>query len=166
MAQGPYSTGPFRQTSYAVPPYGSAVDPRATEGTIGRRLFAYLVDLVMIALFTVVLWVVIGLVGIVTFGLGWALYAVLPLSAIIYSAITVGGSAQSTIGMRMLGMRVVDAHTGGPVGMLIAAVHALLFYVAAGTFVLLCVDVLIGMARGDRRMGHDLLAGVTLVRAA
>ncbi len=162
MAQGPYSTGPYGNPGYA----GPAVDPRWTEGAIGRRFFAYLIDLVMIAIFTVVLWFVIGLVGIVTFGLGWVLYAILPLSAVIYSAITVGGSAQSTIGMRIFGLRVIDAATGGRVGMLVAAVHALLFYLAAGTFVLLCVDVLVGMARADRRMGHDLLAGVTLVRSS
>jgi uncharacterized RDD family membrane protein YckC len=165
MAQGPYSTGPHGQPGYAGPS-GPAADPRWTEGAIGRRFFAYLIDLVMIAIFTVVLWFVIGLVGIVTFGLGWVLYAILPLSAVIYSAITVGGSAQSTIGMRMFGLRVVDAATGGRVGMLVAAVHALLFYLAAGTFVLLCIDVLVGMARADRRMGHDLLAGVTLVRSS
>jgi uncharacterized RDD family membrane protein YckC len=162
MVQGPYSTGSHGNAGAA----GAAVDPRWTEGAIGRRLFAYLIDLVMIAMFTVVLWFVIGLVGIVTFGLGWVLYALLPLSAVIYSAITVGGRAQSTIGMRMLGLRVVDAATSGPVGMLVAAVHALLFYLAAGTFVLLCLDVLVGMARADRRMAHDILAGVTLVRSS
>jgi uncharacterized RDD family membrane protein YckC len=165
MAQGPFSTGPHGHPGYAGAA-GPAIDPRWAEGAIGRRLFAYLVDLVMIAIFTVVLWFVIGLVGVVTFGLGWVLYAILPLSAVIYSAITVGGPAQSTIGMRMLGLRVVDAATGGPVGMLVAAVHALLFYLAAGTFVLLCLDVLVGMARADRRMGHDLLAGVMLVRSS
>ena len=165
MAQGPYSSGAQGQPGYAGAS-GPAVDPRWTEGTIGRRFFAYLIDLVMIAIFTVVLWFVIGLVGIVTLGLGWVLYAILPLSAVIYSAITVGGPAQSTIGMRIFGLRVVDAATGGRVGMLVAAVHALLFYLAAGTFVLLCVDVLVGMARADRRMGHDILSGVVLVRAA
>jgi uncharacterized RDD family membrane protein YckC len=166
MAQGPYSSGPYQQPGYGGPAYGPGVDPRWTEGAIGRRFFAYLIDLVMIAIFTVILWFVIGLVGVVTFGLGWVLYAILPLSAVIYSAITVGGSHQSTIGMRMLGLRVADALSGGPVGMLTAAVHALLFYLAAGTFVLLCLDVLVGIARADRRMGHDLLAGVVLVRSS
>ena len=36
--------------------------------------------------------------------------------------------------------------------------------VAAGTFVLWAVDVVIGMMRADRRLGHDLFTGVTLVR--
>jgi uncharacterized RDD family membrane protein YckC len=166
MAQGPYSSGPYQQPGYGGPAYGPGVDPRWTEGAIGRRFLAYLIDLVMIAIFTVILWFVIGLVGVVTFGLGWVLYAILPLSAVIYSAITVGGSHQSTIGMRMLGLRVAEGSSGGPVGMLTAAVHALLFYLAAGTFVLLCLDVVVGIARSDRRMGHDLLAGVVLVRSS
>ena len=49
--------------------------------------------------------------------------------------------------------------------MITAAVHALLFYVAAGTFVLWVLDVVIGFARSDRRLGHDLILGVMLVRA-
>jgi hypothetical protein len=48
--------------------------------------------------------------------------------------------------------------------MLTAAVHALLFYVAAGTFVLWLLDLFLGVARSDRRLGHDLLTGVVLVR--
>src|SRR4029078_2067335 len=99
-----------------------------------------------------------------SFGLGGSLLPIRPASAIIYNAITIGGPRQSTIGMRMMGLRVVDAATGGAVGMVTAAVHALLFYVAAGTFVLWLLDLFLGFARSDRRLGHDLLAGVVLVR--
>ena len=136
-----------------------------TEGTLSRRFFAYLIDLLMIVLFSTFLSVVIAVIGLLTFGLGWSLFAVLPASAIIYNAITVGGPRQSTIGMRMMGLRVVDATRGGPVSMLTAAVHALLFYVAAGTFVLWLLDLFLGFARSDRRLGHDLLTGVVLVRS-
>jgi uncharacterized RDD family membrane protein YckC len=136
-----------------------------TEGTLSRRFFAYLIDLLMIVLFSTFLSVVIAVIGLLTFGLGWSLFAILPASAIIYNAITIGGPRQSTIGMRMMGLRVVDATTGGPVGMLTAAVHALLFYVAAGTFVLWVLDLFLGVARSDRRLGHDLLTGVVLVRS-
>ena len=47
---------------------------------------------------------------------------------------------------------------------LTAAVHALLFYVAIGTLLLWIVDVGLGLVRGDRRMGHDILVGLALVR--
>jgi uncharacterized RDD family membrane protein YckC len=66
--------------------------------------------------------------------------------------------------MRMMGLKVVDAGSGVPVDKITAAVHALLFYVAAGTFVLWAIDIVVGMARADRRLGHDLITGVALVR--
>ena len=84
--------------------------------------------------------------------------------AIVYNALTISGRAQSTIGMRMPGLKVVDAGSGGPVDMIAAAVHALLFYLAAGTFVLWAIDILFGMMRADRRLGHDLITGVRFVR--
>jgi len=132
---------------------------------LGRRFVGYLVDLVVIAILMAVFWVLVGLLGLVTFGIGWLLFALVPLTAIIYNAATVGGPHQATIGMRFAGLRVLDASTGGRPSMLQAAVHALLFYVAASTAGLLLVaDILIGFFRGDRRVGHDLLSGVTLVR--
>jgi uncharacterized RDD family membrane protein YckC len=65
--------------------------------------------------------------------------------------------------MRAAGLRVVDSGTGGRVGFLAAAVHALLFYVAMGT-TLLIVDILIGLFRNDSRMGRDLVTGIAMVR--
>lgn len=148
------------------PPYPAPLQGR-TDGALGRRFLAYLIDLLVVLGLTLVLGFAIVILGFLTLGLAWWLFALLgPGTAILYSALTVGGPAQATYGMRALGLRVVDAGTGGPVDLLTAAVHALLFYVAAGTFVLLVLDVLIGIARADRRLGHDLLVGVLLVRRA
>ena len=150
--------------------YGGAYqDPAAaylsqTEGVLGRRFFAYLLDIVFIFIFASLLAVAISILGLLTFGLGWGLFAILPAAGVIYSAITVGGPKQSTVGMRMMGLRAVDAVTGGPVGVIAAAAHSLLFYVAAGTFLLWVFDVLVGVSRSDRRLGHDLLVGIVLVR--
>jgi uncharacterized RDD family membrane protein YckC len=163
MANGPYRTDPQVRPASMPPASGWAL-AHATEGVISRRLFGYLIDLVMIFLLAALLAVAISIVGVLTLGFGWALFAVLPFTGILYSAITLGGPRQATIGMRMLGVRGLDALTGGPVDALRAAVHALLFYVAAGTFLLWVVDVVIGIARADRRMGHDLLVGIMFVR--
>ena len=160
MANGPYP--PYGRPG-SLPPAGW--DPsQATEGVLGRRMFGYLVDLAMIGLLAMLLFFLIGFVGLLTFGLGWGLFAIIPFTGILYSAITLGGPYQSTIGMRLMGVHAVDAATGGPVDRLTAAVHALLFYVAAGTFVLWLIDLFIGFARPDRRLGHDLLVGIMLVR--
>lgn len=158
----------YRPQTIAAPPLVD-VSPAAsasTDGVLSRRFFAYLVDIMIIFGLVALLAVAIFIIGIVTLTLGWGLYALLfpPLVAIVYNAVTIGGAAQSTLGMRMMGLRVVDAGSGGRVDKITAAVHALLFYVAAGTFVLLAIDVFIGMMRQDRRLGHDLITGVTLTR--
>ena len=155
--------GSVPNASYRAYP---TVDPRVTEGTLGRRVFAYIVDIAVIAVITMVLWVVIGIIGLVTFGLGWMLFALLPLTAIVYNALTVSGPAQGTIGMRMAGIRVLDASTGAGVSFVIAAVHALLFYVELGSAaVLWLVDVAFGLFRADRRLARDLLTNVVFIRS-
>ena len=157
-----------RQPPFGAPNPGDVLPagPARTDGVLSRRFFAYLVDVMIVFGIVALLAIAIFFIGIVTFTLGWGLYALLvpPLIAIVYNAVTIGGPAQSTVGMRMMGLRVVDAGTGGPVDKITAAVHALLFYLAAGTFILLAVDIFIGMTRQDRRLGHDLLTGTTLVR--
>lgn len=145
------------------------VGPRLTDGVIGRRFWAYLVDLIVIAIWICVVCIAIVLLGFLTFGLGWLLFAIgLPLAAITfiaYNAFTIGGPAQATVGMRMNGLRAVNATTGGQVSMLAAAVHAILFYLISPTFVLWACDILIGFMRDDRRFARDLLTGIMVVRA-
>ena len=147
----------------SMPPYGGMPVPYI-RASLGGRAVAYLLDLVFIFVFSALLATVIAILGVVTFGFAWALFPILGLSGILYSAITVGGAKQSTIGMRMLGLRVVAPESGRPVDMLTAAVHALLFYVAISTFLLWCLDILFGLVRSDRRLGHDVLLGLAVVR--
>lgn len=148
-----------------IPSYPIYAAP-ATQGVLTRRLVAYLIDIVVILFFTMLLGAAILVLGVVTFGLGWLLFGiVVPGAAILYTAVTMGGSRQSTIGMRFCGLRVVDASSGGPVDALRAAVHALLFYLAISTFVVWAIDVAIGVFRSDRRMGRDLVVNITMVRA-
>lgn len=144
---------------------GYAMEGPNTEGVMTRRLLAYLVDFVVIAVLVAILGVLVGIAGTLTFGLGWALYAILwPATAILYGAVAIGGPVMGTIGMRVFSLRAADAETGRPVGFLLAGVHALLFYVGIGTLILLALDILIGFARSDGRLGHDLLAGIIVVR--
>lgn len=138
----------------------------ATEGVLTRRLVAYLIDIVVILGFTMLIGFAILIIGLVTFGLGWLLFAIVaPGAAILYTALTMAGFKQSTIGMRFCGLRVVDASSGGPIDVVRAAVHALLFYVAITTFVVWAIDIAIGMFRADRRFGRDLIVNLLVVRA-
>ncbi|QFU16605.1 RDD family protein [Microvirga thermotolerans] len=152
-----------------INPAAYALDRYATEGVIGRRFWAYLIDLVVIAFWFLLVCFALVVLGPLTLGLTWFALAIgLPIAGltfVIYNALTIGGPAQATVGMRAMGLRVVDPHTGAPVSMLAAAVHALLFYVAISTFLLWACDVLIGFARDDRRFARDLLTGMMVVRA-
>lgn len=156
------------QPGYAEPLQSGFAPPitlPTIRASLGARFVAYLLDIVFILGFTAVLTVVIALLGVVTFGLAWTLFPVLGASGILYSAITVGGAAQSTWGMRLLGLRVVAPESGVRVDVVTAAIHALLFYVALGTFLLWFVDMFVGLVRPDRRLGHDLILGLAVVRA-
>jgi uncharacterized RDD family membrane protein YckC len=163
---GPRTGAPFASTGPATPHAAGLTIAPSTEGVLGLRFFAYLIDILVIFALTALLGVVIGILGVVTLGLAWSLYLILaPATAILYSAITVGGRKQSTIGMRMVGLRVVNAASGSRVDWVTAAIHAFLFYIAASTLLLWVVDVVIGVARDDKRMGHDLVVGLMLARS-
>jgi uncharacterized RDD family membrane protein YckC len=155
----------------SVPPVNYrpyAVDWRLTEGVIARRFWAYVIDLFVIAFWIVMVCIAIFVLGLLTLGLGWGLFFLLPLTVltfIIYNAVTIGGPSQATVGMRVMGLRVVDAETGRPVSPLAAAAHALLFYVEVSTFLLWAGDVLVGFFRDDRRFVRDLLTSMWVIRA-
>jgi uncharacterized RDD family membrane protein YckC len=135
------------------------------SGVLGSRLFAWIGDIVILFFLGGAIVLLLGVLGIVTFGATWLLIPIATIATGLgYAALTIGGPRQATFGMRMAGLKVETAAGGRPDG-LAAAVHALLFYVAASTVGLWAIDILIGFARSDRRMGHDLLTGLVVVRA-
>jgi uncharacterized RDD family membrane protein YckC len=137
----------------------------ALRGVLLGRIGAWIVDVVILVVITWFLVITVFFLGIATFGAGFVLMPVTGLLAALgYTAITIGGRKQATLGMRMAGIKVVRSDLGRP-DALTAAVHALLFWVAAGTVALMLVDIAVGLVRSDRRLGHDLLTGLAVVRA-
>jgi uncharacterized RDD family membrane protein YckC len=135
------------------------------EGALMPRLGAWIVDVLILIVFTFLVGIAIVIIGFATLGLGLLLLPAVGLVAVLsYAALTIGGRHQATPGMRMAGIRVIRADGGKPDG-LTAAAHALLFWAAAGTGFLLAFDIAIGLMRSDRRLGHDLLTGLAVVRA-
>ncbi|TCR60548.1 RDD family protein [Bosea sp. BK604] len=144
------------------------VEPRAfpdVRGVLGSRLFAWIGDIIILFILGWIIFLLLLVLGIVTFGATWLLIPIATVAtALGYAALTIGGRKQATWGMRMAGLRV-ETVTGAPPDGLAAAVHALLFYVAAGTVGLWVLDILCGFVRADRRLGHDILVGFVVVRA-
>ncbi len=137
----------------------------ATLGSLRGRFLAYLLDIVIITIITIIFYIVVGFLGIITFGFAWAAFA-LPgtVIAIFYSAITIASPSQGTLGMRMVGVRLIDAYTGQSVSLTQAAVHALLFYVCVASVLLTVIDIAFGLFRADSRLGRDLIVNLIAVR--
>lgn len=135
------------------------------RGVLGSRLFAWIGDVIILFFLGWLIVLLLAVLGIVTFGATWLLIPIAAVAtALGYAALTIGGPKQATWGMRMAGLRV-ETITGARPDGLAAAVHALLFYVAAGTVGLWVLDILCGLVRADRRLGHDILVGFVVVRA-
>jgi len=142
---------------------GRLDDVHAYDGVRSRRVFAFLIDYLIVAILLIPFGILVLLLGLLTFGLGWALFAVLvPIVALIYVWNTLGGPNQATIGMRMMGIRL-DRLDGGPVDGMLAVVHSVLFWAANAVLTPLILLVTLFTAR--KRALHDLLLGTVVIRS-
>ena len=145
-----------------------AFDPIAQreyfEGMLGRRFVAFLIDAVVVFIPVVLASILIFLFGFITLGLGWYLFALLgPANvvwALIYAAVTLGGSCSATLGMRAMGieMRQMD---GGVMSPLLAIVSLVLFWVSMS--MLTPLVAIVGLLNSRKRLLHDLIIGTVVV---
>lgn len=155
------STGTDR-IDFAEDERRTADDWRRLAGVRTRRILAFCLDCIFILLLSVPFAVLIFFLGIITLGLGFALYGVLlPLVALLYVAFTLGGPSQATPGMRAAGIGI-ERLDGRPVDPLLAAVHAALFW--AGNALVTPLILLATFFLGRKRLAHDVLTGVIIVR--
>lgn len=132
------------------------------DGVLTRRVFAFVIDFLIVALLSIPVSIVIFFLGIFTLGLGWFLYAIMfPALAIIYVAFTMGGEAQATVGMRANDIHLARLD-GGRIDPLTALVHSVLFW--AGNVLLSPLVLLVTLFADQKRTLHDLLLGTIVVR--
>ena len=138
-------------------------DVRAYDGVRTRRVFAFLLDYLIVGLLLVPFGILVFLLGLLTLGLGWSLFGVLaPAVALIYVWNTLGGRNQATTGMRIMGIRLVRLDSR-PVEGLFAVVHSVLFW--AGNLLLTPLVLLVTLFSDRKRTLHDLLLGTVVTRA-
>ncbi len=113
--------------------YDPMLNPELFEGVLARRVIAFFIDFVVIAIPVVLAAMFIFAFGIVTLGLGWALYWLLPpasvIWAIIYFGASVGGARSATIGMRVMDLEMRTWY-GAPAYFVLGAVHAIGFWLS------------------------------------
>jgi uncharacterized RDD family membrane protein YckC len=153
----------MNQTYSAAPALPDPVTaPELFQGLFTRRVSAYLIDLVIMGFIVLVLSFVGLIAGFLTFGLAWgALALVVPLSVILYYAVTLGSARRATVGMQMMDLVLTPAR-GQPLNGGMAILHAAVFWVTV--WISWPVSLLFALFTPRRQMIHDLLTGTLMLR--
>jgi uncharacterized RDD family membrane protein YckC len=162
MADDPKRIG----VSFEVKPhaYDPATNPELFDGVPARRVIAFIIDLVIIAIPVVFLAILIFMIGVATLGLGFFLYGLMPaittVWALIYYGMTFGSPRSATIGMRVMDLEMRTWY-GAPAYFVLGAVHAVVFWVSIS--VLTPLIVLVCFFNDRRRLLHDMLVGTVVI---
>jgi uncharacterized RDD family membrane protein YckC len=151
-----------------APDYEHAFDPYAEpdlfRNVLARRVIAFIIDLVVLSVPVALAYLFIAVFGLITLGLGWALFwLVSPASivwALVYYGASIGGPHSATIGMRVMDLELRTWY-GAPGYFLLGAMHAVLFYISIS--VLSPFILLIGLFNARRRQLHDFVLGTVIV---
>ncbi len=139
--------------------------PARLRGVLWRRVTAYLVDAVIIAVLYGLAFVLLSPLWLISLGaLSAPLLAALSLVPLAYHTLLIGGTRSATFGQRLFGLEVRSIDGGSP-SYFQALVQTALFYVTVGLTT--CLILLVACFNRRRRTLHDMLAGtLTLRRAA
>ena len=166
---GSGNTGGAWRSEGGIPPH--AFDPWSQpelfRGVLTRRVFAFLIDMVVISVPVILGYIFIALFGVVTLGIGWALFWLAwPASviwALVYYGSSLGGRHSATLGMRLMDLELRTWY-GAPGYFVLGAAHALLFWASVSFMTPLVVVV--GLFNGRRRLLHDIVLGTVIINSS
>src|SRR6201984_2744515 len=144
--------------------YDPVTNPELFEGVLAPRCLAFVIDVIIIAIPVVFAALFIFIVGLVTLGLGWALYWLLSPASVIwalfYYGVCFGSDASATLGMRIMDLEMRTWY-GAPAYFVLGAVHAVLFWVSVSA--LTPFILLVCFLNERRRLLHDILVGTVVI---
>lgn len=147
--------------------YDPATQPELFDGVLSRRVTAFIIDFIILAIPVVLVAMFIFAFGIVTLGLGFALYWLLPpgtvIWALLYFGTTLGGPNSATIGMRVMDLEMRTWY-GAPAYFVLGAVHAIAFWFTVSFFTPFVL--LVAFFNERRRLLHDILLGTVVINNA
>jgi uncharacterized RDD family membrane protein YckC len=147
--------------------YDPWTQPELFRGVLTRRVFAFLIDVVVLSIPVILAVVFIAVFGVITLGLGWVLFwLVSPASviwALIYYGASLGGPHSATVGMRMMDLQLRTWY-GAPSYFVLGAMHAVLFWISVS--VLTPLILLLGLFNGRRRLLHDIVLGTVVINSS
>jgi uncharacterized RDD family membrane protein YckC len=168
-AGGASNAGGAWRNDGGVPPHAFDPDlqPELFRGVLTRRVFAFLIDLVVLSVPVILGYIFIFLFGIVTLTLGWMLFWLAwPATivwAIVYYGASIGGPHSATMGMRAMDLEVRTWY-GAPGYFVLGACHAVLFWVSISFLTPLVL--LVGLLNGRRRLLHDIILGTVVINSS
>src|SRR5882757_3298838 len=144
--------------------YDPAANPELFEGVLARRCIAFLIDVTIITIPVIFAAIFILIIGLITLGLGWALFWLLSPGAVIwaiaYYGMTFGSAASATIGMRVMDIEMRTWY-GAPCYFVLGAVHAIVYWITVSF--LTPVVLLVPFFNHRRRLLHDILVGTVVI---
>ncbi len=147
--------------------YDPATQPELFDSVLARRVIAFVIDALIVLVPAILAAMFIVVFGIVTFGLGFALFALwLPATviwALVYFGVTLGSEASATLGMRVVDLEMRTWY-GAPAYFVLGAVHAVVFWVTIS--VLTPFILLVAFFNDRRRLLHDILLGTVVINNA
>jgi len=154
--------------SGSTPNYQHAFDPYTEPDlfrhVLTRRMVAFIIDVIVLSVPVALGYLFIALFGLITLGLGWALFWLAwPASivwAIVYYGSTLGGPHSATIGMRVMDLELRTWY-GAPGYFVLGAAHAVLFWISISVFSPLIL--LVGLFNARRRLAHDIVLGTVVI---
>jgi uncharacterized RDD family membrane protein YckC len=167
QSQRPQLEGPGMSIDIKPHAYDPATQPELFEGVLARRVVAFIIDFIIIAIPVVLAAMFIFAFGIVTLGLGWALYWLLPpgtvIWAIAYFGLTLANPPSATIGMRVMDLEMRTWY-GAPAYFVLGAVHAIAFWFSVSA--LTPFILLVCFFNERRRLLHDIVLGTVVINNA
>ena len=166
---GAYNAGGGWRNDGGVPPHAFDPDlePELFRGVLTRRVFAFLIDLLVLSVPVILGYLFIAVFGVITLGLGWVLFWLAwPASviwAIVYYGASLGGPHSATVGMRVMDLELRTFY-GAPGYFVLGAMHAVLFWVSISF--LSPFVVLVGLFNGRRRLLHDIVLGTVVINTS
>ncbi len=144
-------------------PGTTATDSIADSETILlRRIYAYLFDIALLGALGTVAVFVMGILGLMSFGLLWiGIVPLLLLLVLGYDTVSCSGKQQATAGMQLMGLQM-QSKDGGAVTLAQAFMQSAGFYVSVAftSFLILGVALL----NAERRCLHDFISGIKFIR--
>src|SRR5438128_3919004 len=166
---GSGDTGGAWRNDGGVPPHAFDpwTQPELFRGVLTRRVFAFLIDLIVLSIPVILAVMFIAVFGVITLGLGWALFWLVSPAAVIWAVIyygaSLGGPHSATLGMRVMDLELRTWY-GAPGYFVLGAMHAVLFWVSIS--ILSPLVLLVGLFNGRRRLLHDIVLGTVVINSS